>query len=121
MKKETMSTKNAKHYEKLTQQTLLKIAKFDKLQKQINTLNNKKTVLAKELIKEILKDKKVKKNEYLEVGKFFVGIAQSKAPFSVSKSDLESKLIELGVDIEPMKKYGKEPEAVLKVESTGKK
>lgn len=116
-----MTTKNAKPYGKLTQEQLSRIEKLHKMRLQIETLTNESKVLANELIEDILKDKEVELNEYLNVGKYFVGIAQSSPSFSTVKSELEKKLKELGVDVEKMKKGGKTPDATLKVELTGKK
>ena len=116
-----MTTKNAKAYGKLTQDQLSRIEKLHKMRLQMDTLTNESKALANELIEEILKDKEVELNEYLNVGKYFIGVAQSSPSHTTVKSELEKKLIELGVDIEPMKKWGKTPDATLKIELTGKK
>lgn len=120
-KKESMTIKEAVKYRKTSQVTLNKIEKFYKLSKQIKTLTNTLNTLEKDLIEEVLADKSLSKNKYYDIGKFFIGVSQKEPPFATSKADLEKKLIEMGVDIEPLKKYGATPKATFKVEVTGRK
>ena len=120
-KKESMTIKEAEKYRKTSQVTLNKIEKFYKLSKQIKTLTNTLNTLEKDLIEEVLADKSLSKNKYYDIGKFFIGISQNEPSFATSKADLEKKLIEMGVDIEPLKKYGATPKATFKVEVTGRK